>query len=486
MAHTSSLVFAGIAPHPPIMVPEVGREASAEVRGSIDAMAEMAARVIASRAETVIIISPHAPLKPDAFVAFDGPQIYGDFANFRAPGATVHAELDEELLKEIRTTAREQNLEVVRIAGYDLDHGTAVPLYFLQRNGWQGRVIALGYSFLSNDVHLSFGNCVRTAIEKAGRSVAFIASGDLSHRLKRGAPAGFNPDAHLFDEEVVAAIRSCRLRRIVDIDQEMRDVAGECGYRSMLVAIGVAAGLDTNCEVISYEAPFGVGYLVAQLVASGSAGVRAENRAEMPRDQGENNPPASSPQTKASSPAADEPAAITAVRDIPALARSAIEIFVITGTIITLPHNLPDLFNARAGCFVSIKTRAGELRGCIGTIDPAKDNLGEEIVWNAVSAATRDPRFSPVSAAELPNLKYSVDVLSMPEPTTLAELDPAIYGIIVEDKSGLHRGLLLPNIEGVHSASQQVDIASRKAGIPRGAELRIFRFSTQRYSEDVD
>ena len=473
MAHASSLVFAGIAPHPPIMVPEVGREASAEVRGSIDAMAEMTARVIASRAETVIIISPHAPLKPDAFVAFDGPQIYGDFANFRAPGATVHAELDEELLKEIRTTAREQHLEVVRIAGYDLDHGTAVPLYFLQRNGWQGRVIALGYSFLSNDVHLSFGNCVRTAVERVGRSVAFIASGDLSHRLKRGAPAGFNPDAHLFDEEVVAAIRSCRLRRIVDLDQEMRHEAGECGYRSMLVAIGVAAGLDTNCEVISYEAPFGVGYLVAQLVASGSANLAAQQGAELPPDQRERNSPGLAAQTETA----------IAAMDIPALARSAIEMLVTKGAIITRPHDLPNLFNARAGCFVSIKTRAGELRGCIGTIDPAKDNLADEIIWNAVSAATRDPRFSPVTAEELPNLKYSVDVLSMPEPTTLAELDPTIYGVIVEDETGLRRGLLLPNIEGIHSAAQQVEIASRKAGIPHGAELRIFRFSTERYSE---
>ena len=97
MANTSSLVFAGIAPHPPIMVPEVGREAIADVRSSIDAMAALTERVIGSGAETVILISPHAPLEPDAFVAYDGPQLHADFAHFRAPTATVHAELDEEL-----------------------------------------------------------------------------------------------------------------------------------------------------------------------------------------------------------------------------------------------------------------------------------------------------------------------------------------------------------------------------------------------------
>ncbi len=107
MGHTSSLVFAGIAPHPPIMVPEVGREAIAEVRSSIDAMADLTQRIIKSGAETVVLISPHAPLEPSAFVAYDGPQLYGDFANFRAPTATTHAELDEELLNEIAAAAEE-------------------------------------------------------------------------------------------------------------------------------------------------------------------------------------------------------------------------------------------------------------------------------------------------------------------------------------------------------------------------------------------
>src|SRR5213078_2837967 len=108
MADTSSLVFAGIAPHPPIMVPEVGREAIADVRGSIDAMATLTERVINSGAETVILISPHAPLEPDAFVAYDGPQLHADFANFRAPGTTVEAELDEQLLEEIARNSLEQ------------------------------------------------------------------------------------------------------------------------------------------------------------------------------------------------------------------------------------------------------------------------------------------------------------------------------------------------------------------------------------------
>jgi len=451
MAHTSSLVFAGIAPHPPIMVPEVGRDACVDVQNSISAMAELTERVIASGAETVVIISPHAPLEADAFIAYEGPQLYGDFANFRAATATIHAELDEELLKEITRAAGEEELVVLRIKGHDLDHGTAVPLYFLHRNGWNGRVIALGYSFLSTEDHVRFGKCIRQAIERIGRRVAFIASGDLSHRLRRDAPAGYNPDAHLFDEEVLDAIRTCSTSRIVDIDQEMRRMAGECGYRSMLVAIGVAQGAAGNCEVISYEAPFGVGYLVAQLARSPDLPSAADEPAEQP--------------------------------GIPALARRAIENFITTGTVIDPANELSDLFSARAGCFVSIKTHDGDLRGCIGTIDPVKDTLAEEIIWNAISAATRDPRFSPVRADELLNLKYSVDVLSAPEPCALDDLDPKIYGVIVEDENGVRRGLLLPNLPGIDTAGKQVELAARKAGISPEASIKLFRFRADRYSE---
>jgi len=469
MNHTSSLVFAGIAPHPPIMVPEVGRDAIGEVRASIDGMAELTQRLIRSGAETVVIISPHAPLERDAFIAYDGPQLQGDFANFRAPTAVVRTQLDDQLLNEITRAAANEHLIVMRIRGFDLDHGTAVPLYFLQHNGWSGKVVALGYNFLSNEDHVRFGNCVRTAIEKTGRRVAFIASGDLSHRLKPDAPAGYNPAAHRFDEEVVEAIRSCATGRIVEIDQELRRTAGECGYRSMLVAIGATQDLKSGCEVISYEAPFGVGYLVAQLAGISEGSVSGSQ--QVASVAGSN------------ATAQNEEPLAGAIVSIPALARLTIETFVKTGTIIHPPENLPDFFQARAGCFVSIKTRAGDLRGCIGTIDPARNTLADEIIWNAVSAATHDPRFSPVSAGELPDLRYSVDVLSAPEPCTREDLDPNIYGVIVQHVSGFPRGLLLPQLEGIDTAAQQVEIAARKAGITMSDQIKLFRFRSDRYSE---
>jgi AmmeMemoRadiSam system protein A/AmmeMemoRadiSam system protein B len=464
MSNASAIVFAGIAPHPPIMVPEVGGQAIAEVRGSIDAMAELTRRIIASGAETVVVISPHAPLEPYAFVAYQGPQLYGDFANFRGANATVEAELDQELLDAITRIAATQRHEVLSIEAYNLDHGTAVPLYFLQRNGWYGRVVALGYNFLSNEDHLRFGNSIRKAADSIGRRIAFIASGDLSHRLKPEAPAGYNPDAHLFDEEVVAALRDGAPDRVINIDQNLRNQAGECGYRSMLVAFGVTEGLQPAPEVLHYEAPFGVGYVVAQLVLSPSTAggpQPGKGQAETGKDIG----------------------SVTG-QELPSLARQAVETFIREERIIEPSKDLAGLLGQRLACFVSIKTLSGDLRGCIGTIEPVRNTLTGELITNAISAATRDPRFPPITRTELAGLKYSVDVLSEPEVTNLEGLNPLIYGVIVEEEGGISRGLLLPNLEGVDSAQKQVEIAMRKAGISPGARLKLLRFRAERFSEE--
>ena len=444
MTQPSCLVFSGIAPHPPIMVPEVGRESIANVVDSIEAMAELTKRVIDSGAETVILISPHAPLEVDAFVAYEGPQVTADFSNFSAPEISFTAPVDEELLSAIRRNAASQNYDVTSLSEHDLDHGTAVPLYFLQRNGFHGRVVTLGYSFLSNDDHLRFGSCIRNAVEEVGRRVAFIASGDLSHRLKPRAPAGYNPEAHAFDDQVVDALRSNVPHRIVEIDYSLRKLAGECGYRSMLVAIGACSNLPLSCEVLSYEAPFGVGYLVAQLI----------NQAERSDDI-----------------------------DLPALARSAVETFVRSGKVLAPPESTGGLLASPAPCFVSLKTLDGELRGCIGTIEPARETLAEEVVANAISAAMNDPRFDPVKTEELSNLRYSVDVLFPAEPAEMKDLDPSVFGVIVEDESGARRGLLLPDIPGIDNAAQQVEIAARKAGIGRDERVRLWRFKVERFRE---
>ena len=444
MANQSALVFSGIVPHPPIMVPEVGQESIADVKSSIDAMAEFTRRLIDSNAETVILISPHAPLELDSFVAYAGTEVRGDFANFRAPGTQLSAPVDQELLDAITKHASSSNYVIDQISDSKLDHGTTVPLYFLLKNGWSGKVVALGYSFLSINDHLKFGGCIRKAIDDSGRSVAFVASGDLSHRLKPDAPAGYNPGAYLFDRQVVHALESNNPQSIVAIDPGLRKLAGECGYRSMVVAIGATRELEKHCEVLSYEAPFGVGYLVAQLTDGSITDIEGN--------------------------------------ELPKLAREAVEAFTRHHIEIEPKGRLSELLTVPAPCFVSLKTRDGDLRGCIGTIEAMRPTLAEEIVTNAIHAATRDPRFAEVTEDELANLRYSVDVLMPPEPTVMEDLDPLVFGVIVEDNEG-RRGLLLPDIPGVESAEQQIAIAARKAGIRPGAPVQLSRFKVQRFRE---
>ncbi|HHE47922.1 MAG TPA: AmmeMemoRadiSam system protein A [Candidatus Acetothermia bacterium] len=163
------------------------------------------------------------------------------------------------------------------------------------------------------------------------------------------------------------------------------------------------------------------------------------------------------------------------------LARRAIEEYVRSRRVIDPPEGLPpELRSRRAGAFVSLK-KGGELRGCIGTFLPTEDNLAEEIIQNAIRAATQDPRFPPVRPEELPQLSVSVDVLSPPEPATTSDLDPKRYGVIVE--SGWRRGLLLPDLPGVDTVEEQLRIAKLKAGLSPDEPCRILRFSVERHIE---
>ena len=162
------------------------------------------------------------------------------------------------------------------------------------------------------------------------------------------------------------------------------------------------------------------------------------------------------------------------------LARATIEEYVRRHRMIDVPSDTPDeLKSTRAGAFVTLHM-FGALRGCIGTIEPIRSSLAEEIIDNAVSAATRDPRFLPVEIDELDNLDVSVDVLSPPEPIDgLDQLDPKRYGVIVEH--GSRRGLLLPDLEGVDTAEQQVDIARHKASIGKFEPIKLYRFQVDRH-----
>ena len=262
-----SIVFAGIAPHPPLLVPEVGGERIAGVKDSQAAMRDFARRLIDTHPETVVVISPHSPLDPHAFTARAGAELRGDFRDFYAPQVRLAFANDLELLDAVEHSATAAGVGFARLGrDHPLDHGALVPLYYLHEAGWRGPVVVFGFTMQDNDKHLAFGRAIAQAAASIKRRVALVASGDLSHRLIVGGPYPFEPTAHLFDEQIVDAIATGNAARVIDLDEGLRNRAGECGYRSIVIALGGVDESPRDHQVLSYEGPFGVGYMVAVLL----------------------------------------------------------------------------------------------------------------------------------------------------------------------------------------------------------------------------
>jgi AmmeMemoRadiSam system protein A len=451
----SAVVFAGVSPHPPIIVPEIGGRHLKEVEATVRGVREMMRRLVAARPEVVVIISPHAPLDPHSFSAYSGPRLRGDFWEFGAPQVEFDVPNHIVLLSRVAAVAHERGLPMWLVpAGRRLDHGTMVPLYYLLQAGWRSSVMVVGLSLRPFEDHVRFGECIAEAAAHLGVRLAVCASGDMSHRLKPGAPAGYHPEAHRYDEAIVEAIRAGDFERLLRLDPALREQAGEDIYRSLLIAYGALGRRLHRPEVFSYEGPFGVGYMAAVLAdysdLVGGGEVSEESIGES---------------------------------DLPALARRAVRAYVTEGRVLDPPPRLREGAAERAGVFVSIKTRQGQLRGCIGTIEPIRENVACEVIHNAIAAATRDPRFEPVRADELDELVFSVDILSPPEPVAdPSALDPRRYGVVVETEDG-RRGVLLPDLPGVETVERQLHYARAKAGIGPDEPIRISRFTVRRIRE---
>jgi AmmeMemoRadiSam system protein A len=413
-----------------------------------------------------VVMSPHAAGFQDAFAISVADRARGDLSQFNAPSTRMDASVDRELAAAIFERAVDARLPAVArdTSGgmVPLDHGVLVPLSFLDPSGAYPLVV-LSLSYLPYKKHHRLGNVVRDAAAALGRRVAFVASGDCSHRLTHRAPAGFAPRAHLFDERLVELLSAGDFARLAKIDSRLIEEAGECGLRSFITLGGFLEGSGASPRMLAYEGPWGVGYLTA-VFGDPALLERALGSAET-----------ATPPTGRKSGGKGGDAS-----DIVRLARETIESYVRDGRI-PEPRSLddPDL-PARAGVFVTLHEH-GQLRGCIGTIAPTRDTVAEEVIGNAVEAATRDPRFPPVTAEELADLDVKVDVLHAPEPVAgLGELDPRTYGVIVS--CGWRKGLLLPDLEGVDTAEQQVSIAARKGGIASHEPMELQRFKVDRHA----
>lgn len=467
-----NLVFTGIAPHPPIIIPEVGGKEREAAKATYTAMEVWAQMVKDKVPDTIVLVSPHGTVFQDAITINEEREISGDLSQFGAAQVKLSYSTDLELATAIKQMAGRHNVPTVgmdkSLAGkhgvrQELDHGAMVPLYFLDRAAVRCQLVSVTMGLLPFEELYAFGLAVQQAARLLDKRVVMVASGDLSHRLTPEAPAGYRAEGKIFDELLVQAVREFKVEDILELDEELKEKAGECGLRPIIMMLGALDGMDVESRVLSYEGPFGVGYLVAGFTPRGLSPER-----ELLRKM----------QTKREAMVRERRAGES---DPVRIARESLEHYIIQGQPLPAREGAtpPVGLEGRAGVFVSIK-KHGQLRGCIGTTAPTQASIVEEIKQNAISAGTGDPRFWPVEEEELEDLVYSVDVLMEPESIDGLELlDPKKYGVIVS--SGNKAGLLLPNLEGIDTAEEQVSIAKQKAGLKQEEPCRLKRFEVVRY-----
>lgn len=453
-----------IVPHPPLIIPEVGRGEEKKIQKTVDSYDFVGKRIAEIKPQTIIVISPHSIMFSDYIHISPGPGGRGDLGRFHAENVEIIKKYDSSFITALCNAAKRNGIAAGTSGEKEssIDHGVLVPLYFVEKYYTDYELVRISISGLSPLEHYRFGECIAQTAELLNRSIVVIASGDLSHKLGSESPYGFAEEGPVFDRQIIQTMASANFMDFLSFDESFTEAAAECGLRSFIEMAGALDGQKVIPGFLSYEGPFGVGYAVCAYDVDGPDetrhfGDKAANQQKL----------------KVQAIRGDEDEYVQ-------LARESLERYIKTGQRLVRPTGLSsDLLRKKAGVFVSIK-KSGQLRGCIGTISPVESCIADEIIRNAISSGMQDPRFPPVEEDELNSLVYSVDVLSDAEPIkTMDELDAGQYGVIVS--SGRKHGLLLPLLEGVDTPRQQVDIALQKAGIHAGESYTMERFQVVRH-----
>lgn len=261
-----SLVFAGITPHPPLLIPVIGKEALRKIDKTKKAMEQMEEDLYATHPEIILIISPHGSYFGNAFTINNCPKYETDLREFGDLSTKLEFKGDLALAHQIRTATKTNHFPAVMISEKNLDHGSVVPLYYLTKHLPDIHIVQLGFCNLSWKTHLDFGVLLKEQIETNNHRIAVIASGDMSHALTTDAPAGFNPDGEKFDKKIQELLITGNVSGMAQMDTQLITNAAECGFRSLLILMGIIQRKKYNFKQLIYEAPFGVGYLTAEFI----------------------------------------------------------------------------------------------------------------------------------------------------------------------------------------------------------------------------
>lgn len=457
------IIYAFMVPHPPIAVPEIGRGEEEKIQPTLNSYRAVAEKIAELKPDTIVLTSPHATMYRDWFSVSAGENAYGDFGQFGRPDVSFNKTYDSDFTSELSDYCRSHNIPAGTEYEGDptLDHGTLVPLYFIDKAYTKYKLVRIGLSGYPLPDHYRLGQAIQKISENLDRRVVFVASGDLSHCQRADGSYGYKVEGPEYDKKIMKTMGSGNFEELFEYDPVFLRKAMECGHRSFVIMAGALDGFNVTAEPLTHEATFGVGYGFAEFKVGG----KNDSRHFLKNYQKK--------LLEASEKTNDS---------YIKLARQSVESWVKTHKKLALPDGLPaEMLDSRAGAFVSLH-KYGELRGCIGTIAPTCSNIAEEIIANGISASSRDPRFPPVTVDELPYLTISVDILKTPERIdSPEELDVKKYGVICSTADG-RKGLLLPNLEGVDTVEDQINIACQKGRIdPISDNVILHRFEVIRH-----
>ncbi|MDR1784954.1 MAG: hypothetical protein LBR23_00585 [Spirochaetaceae bacterium] len=261
-----AIIRAYLAPHPPLIFPEIGRGEERAIQATIDSYERMGAEIRSSAPDTVVVVSPHSVMYRDYLHISPGRGASGNMGAFRAPQVKVTVDYDETFVSRLCARAEEGGVPAGTEGERDpsLDHGTMIPLRFIGKGDY--RVVRIGIASLPLAVHAALGRAIDSVSAELGRKTVFIASGDLSHRLKEDGPYGFAPEGPAFDRKILGLIKNNTISGVFSLEAGLCEGAGECGLRPLAVLAGVLEGRKHRSELYSYEGPFGVGYALAGFV----------------------------------------------------------------------------------------------------------------------------------------------------------------------------------------------------------------------------
>lgn len=378
-----SWIWSALMPHPPVLISEVGRGRENEAIKTLNGIKNLTANL--KKPNVLLVLSPHQPYAHGALFVNTANSYHGSFALFGVPNVKINAFSSSEAVRTLCDYLAKSDIATYAKPFENLteDQGSMVPLYFLKQAwGELPEIIIASTIGLTPEKAFAMGQALSNF--QNDKTWALLASGDLSHRLTQDAPAGYEPKcAPKFETAIEEALKNNSPKPVYELDERIIERAGECGLRSVMAMLGLSSGKEI--KIFSHEWPFGVGYCTALCELSQRQPAPVQLARETVKRLLENSP---------------------------------------------LPDNgneiiASPMWQEHKSCFVSIKTRDGELRGCIGTLSPVQESLDREIIANAVSASTRDPRFPPMTKDELSNVIFSVDVLSESEPIeSTTQLNP--------------------------------------------------------------